>query len=71
MTDMLHNKTRKSKGEKTCWYQRFRCKKWCKQRRGSRRDFMLKKLDRITEFSWWTVRPCQSWKAVILPKMIS
>jgi len=44
MTDMLHNKTRKSKGEKTCWYQRFRCKKWCKQRRGSRRDFMLKKL---------------------------
>src|ERR1044071_5695983 len=43
MPDMLHNKRRKSKGEKPCCFQRFRCKKRCKQRRGCRRDFMLKK----------------------------
>jgi len=68
MNDMLHNKRRKSKGEKPCCYQRFRCKKWCKQRRGSRRDFRHKKLGRITVFSWLTVRPWQPWKAAILPK---
>jgi len=54
MTDMLHNKRRKSKGEKLCCCQRFTCKKCCKRAAHDEHESWSGVRQDLHDFSWWT-----------------